>query len=172
MPGAECGTNTNMFYSFDYMNVHFVSISTESDYPGAPFDPSPDAKQGVKVEGGQEEEEYYYQVNWLSEDLAQANANRDNVPWIIVLGHRPIYSPNEQRNGVPDGTASDVQNWLEPVFKEYKVDFFLTGHVHAYARMWPTYDNEPVQVRSHHCTVALLTLSSYFRRFSSQESLS
>jgi len=144
MPGPECGTNTNMFYSFDYMNVHFVSVSTESDYPGAPFDPSPDAKEGVEVDGAQEQE-YYYQVNWLSEDLAQANANRENVPWIIVYAHRPIYSPNEQKNGAPDGTAANVQAWLEPVFKEYNVDFYLTGHVHAYARMWPTYNNEPVQ---------------------------
>lgn len=26
-------TESNMFYSFDYSNTHFVSISTETDYP-------------------------------------------------------------------------------------------------------------------------------------------
>jgi hypothetical protein len=41
MPGPECGTNTNMFYSYDYENVHIISISTESDWPGAHIDPQP-----------------------------------------------------------------------------------------------------------------------------------
>lgn len=30
MPGAESGSNTNMFYSYNYANIHFVSISTET----------------------------------------------------------------------------------------------------------------------------------------------
>merc|ERR1712137_409309 len=43
MPGNESGSGTNMFYSFDFYNIHFVAISTESDYPGAPVrDPEPD----------------------------------------------------------------------------------------------------------------------------------
>ena len=45
-----------MFYSFDYLNVHYVSISTESDYPDAPID--------LK-------EEEFFQTNWLEADLQQ-----------------------------------------------------------------------------------------------------
>lgn len=30
MPGLTSGSNTNMWYSFDYANIHFVSISTET----------------------------------------------------------------------------------------------------------------------------------------------
>lgn len=30
MPGDESGSNTNMFYSYNYANIHFVSISTET----------------------------------------------------------------------------------------------------------------------------------------------
>lgn len=35
MPGWESGSNTSMFYSFDYGLAHFVSISSETDYPFA-----------------------------------------------------------------------------------------------------------------------------------------
>ena len=40
VPAPESGSNTNMWYSFDYANVHFVSIDTETDYPKAPFNVS------------------------------------------------------------------------------------------------------------------------------------
>jgi len=33
MPGEESGSNTSMYYSFDYSWAHFVSISSETDYP-------------------------------------------------------------------------------------------------------------------------------------------
>jgi len=133
MPGNESGSGTNLFYSFDYYNIHFVVIDTESDYPGAPFlDPSP--KQEMK-------EQYYLQENWLHEDLSKAVANRDNVPWIILFGHRAIYSPTEQDNGIPTGYAAHVQSFFEPILKQYDVDIYLAGHVHAYSRTYPIYNN-------------------------------
>ena len=67
MPGNESGSGTNLFYSFDYYNIHFVVIDTESDYPGAPFlVPSP--KQEMK-------EQYYLQENWLHEGLLYILSN-------------------------------------------------------------------------------------------------
>jgi hypothetical protein len=39
MPFAESGAVNNMWHSFDYGLVHFVSISTETDFPGAPEGP-------------------------------------------------------------------------------------------------------------------------------------
>ena len=73
--------------------------------------------------------------------MTAAVANRENVPWIILFGHRPIYSPTEQNNGIPSGQAAKVQAFFEPFLKQYEVDVFLTGHVHAYARTYPIYDN-------------------------------
>jgi len=131
MPGNESGSGTNMFYSFDYYNIHFVAVDTENDYPGSPnFDPTPKQVQ-----------EYYLQENWLHDDLSKAVANRANVPWIILFGHRPIYAPNEQDNGAPTGRALKVQAFFEPILKQYEVDVYLTGHVHAYARTYPVYQN-------------------------------
>ena len=34
------------------------------------------------------------QLEWLKQDLAKANANRDKQPWVIALGHRPMYCSN------------------------------------------------------------------------------
>lgn len=133
MPGNESGSTTNMFYSFDYYNIHFIAIDTENDYPGSPpIDPSPSPKQL---------QQYYLQANWLTQDLTAAVANRKNVPWIIMFGHRPIYSPTEQNNGVPNGYAASVQAFFEPYMKNYSVDLYLSGHVHSYARTYPVYNN-------------------------------
>ena len=137
---AVTGTNTNMFYSYDYGNVHFISLSTESDYPDSPIDPSPYSGWRVQDE--------YFQVNWLLQDLEMAQKNRKNVPWIIVGAHRPVYAisecatnpiavhtsilsfankscsycstDGEQHNGVPKRQAAKVQAWLEPLFQQYQ----------------------------------------------------
>ena len=146
MPGPECGTNTNMFYSYDYYNVHYISISTESDFPGAPLDPAPEEYKELFGEPYPDEillAQNYFQLNWIEEDLQNAVANRENVPWIFVLGHRPIYNIEEQSNGSPTGTSLDIQSWLEPLLQKYNVDIFFAGHVHAYYRTYPTYQNEP-----------------------------
>lgn len=80
------GNFSNMFYSFDYLNAHFVAISTETDYPGSPID--------LKKKRMGLPQETYVQLEWLENDLANANLpeNRAKRPWIIVMGHRPIYS--------------------------------------------------------------------------------
>ena len=33
---------------------------------------------------------------WLEKDLAAANANRENVPWIVAYSHRPMYCAVEE----------------------------------------------------------------------------
>jgi len=62
MPGFESGTNSSMFYSFDFGFIHFIGISTESGYPGAP--PLESDFPYIKEE---DDEESYFQVNWLKE---------------------------------------------------------------------------------------------------------
>jgi hypothetical protein len=34
------------------------------------------------------------QYHWLLKDLTAANKNRDATPWIIAMGHRPMYCSN------------------------------------------------------------------------------
>ncbi|KNC53454.1 uncharacterized protein AMSG_01167 [Thecamonas trahens ATCC 50062] len=130
MPGAAAGSDTSMFYSFDYGLVHFIALSTETDYDGHPID------FYVKQ---------YKQVNWLRADLAKAAANRANVPWIIVMGHRPVYCTGSpySKDSVPTENSATLQAWLEPLFKEYRVDAYVSGHAHRYERQFPTYRNQP-----------------------------
>jgi len=119
-------TKHNMFYSFDHGQIHFVSISTETDYPNAPFH---------QVFGDQ--------MTWLKKDLQNAVANRKQVPWIVVVGHRPIYSSMSgySSNGKPITESLVLQNTLEQLFKDHHVDLYMMGHVHSYERFHPVYNN-------------------------------
>jgi predicted phosphodiesterase len=149
MPGLESvGVDTNLFYSFDYGPMHLISINTEYGFTGYPVDPEPLYEGTLNPMGynfphpvDAEQQEYYLQMNWLEEDLKAAVANRDKVPWIFVGGHRPIYEVNDQKNGKPQKTCIDLQNWLEPLFQEYEVDVYFAGHVHHYSRNWPIYNS-------------------------------
>ncbi len=72
-----------MYFSWDYGNVHFVSYSTETSYPNSPFSP----------------QDFGDQIDWLISDLRTANEpqNRAVRPWIVVAGHRPIYSSDDSK---------------------------------------------------------------------------
>ena len=66
MPSAESGSGSNnMWYSFTVQRTHFVSINTESDYPGAPTTPHTLAIGG---RGGG----FGDQLGWLEADLRRA----------------------------------------------------------------------------------------------------
>ena len=108
------------WHSFDFGLAHFISISTETDFAGAPEGP------GTYLNAGP----FGNQVQWLVEDLKKAVANRKNVPWIIVGGHRPVYTAGKAEIA--------VQSLLEPLFLQYEVDYYYCGHVHWYERLYPT----------------------------------
>jgi len=44
------------------------------------------------------------QLAWLEADLLEANAMRSYRPWIVVAGHRPIYTTTQlDAQGNPEG---------------------------------------------------------------------
>ncbi|VDM48702.1 unnamed protein product [Toxocara canis] len=76
-----------------------------------------------------------------------ASENRDKQPWIITMGHRPMYCSDfddddctkydsRVRTGLP-GTHAYA---LEKLFYTYGVDLELWAHEHSYERMWPLYN--------------------------------
>ncbi|KAG1697990.1 hypothetical protein DVH05_015474 [Phytophthora capsici] len=110
----------------------FTSISSETAYSNAPSN----AYYTNRVYGG-----FGNQLKWLEEDLKAAEANREQVPWVIVGMHRPMYTIRScEADGVPnnDYEALNVQEAFEELFIKYKVDLVLQGHVHAYERHFPT----------------------------------
>jgi len=65
------------------------------------------------------QENYKCQLVWLKQILSESRSK-----WKIVCGHYPIYS-----NG-PHQTSTSLQAILLPLFREYKVDCYLSGHDH------------------------------------------
>jgi predicted phosphodiesterase len=127
MPWQRSGAQNNMWFSFDYGNVHYVMVSTETDFPNAP--------EGPTLFGAT-------QLAWLEKDLM--SVDKSVTPWIVAGGHRPIYCSRRgysDSNGVPISDPANLQKAMEDLFYKYGVDLFLTGHVHAYERMYPTYAN-------------------------------
>ncbi|KAI6176264.1 Purple acid phosphatase [Aphelenchoides bicaudatus] len=126
----------NLFYSFDLGQVHFVSFSTEAYY-----------------EILNQKEQVQTQYNWLADDLKKANENRENVPWIVVLGHRPMYctntgfvsncgDPNPVRDGIKTSLFSSKRQYgLEKLFYDNGVDIQFYGHEHNYERLYPVYQS-------------------------------
>ena len=85
---TSCMHHQAMWYSWNQGPVHFVSINTETDWPGAAEEKHGDS--GILPAGsfGRDGE---FQA-WLEADLAAANASRTLRPWIVVGGHKPLGS--------------------------------------------------------------------------------
>jgi hypothetical protein len=101
------------YYSFNYKNVHFLALSTETSYD-----------KGSK------------QYKFAENDLEQ-NKDNSSTDWIIVFYHRNAYSSG---GGLPDET--NFRKAYHPLFDKYNVDLALQGHHHAYERMYPITFND------------------------------
>ena len=108
------------YYSFNYQNVHFLALSTETPY-----------EEGSK------------QYKFAEKDLEQYS-NDKSIDWIIVFYHKNVYSSG---GGLPD--EKDFRESYHPLFDKYNVDLALQGHHHAYERFYPIIfndknDNKPI----------------------------
>jgi len=125
MPAVESDSDTNMYSSFNYGNIHVIAYNAEEDHGLAP---------NLKPGG----EEY----NWIEQDLIKANANRAQQPWIMVFGHRPFYCSSQGQSGDIhncDTNAVRLRSFVEDLFFNYQVDLVFTAHLHDYERTWPVY---------------------------------
>ena len=95
------------WYSRDFPGVHMVFMSTEHDYS----------------EGST-------QYSWLAEDLS--SVNRDVTPFVIVYGHKPMYSSNSYH-----GSEVELRVALETMYVAHGVDLVIAGHDHFYERTYP-----------------------------------
>ena len=145
--------NEGLYYSFNFGPVHFIFISTEVYY----F-----LDYGFK--------QLVNQYNWLENDLKEATRPeiRKIRPWIIIMGHRPMYCSNDNddncvgnytytRNGNDHksflkylfGNTNEymlsiglpiIGLGLETMLHTYSVDVAIWAHEHSYERFWPLYD--------------------------------
>eukprot|EP01061_Rhynchopus_euleeides_P006679 TRINITY_DN15726_c0_g1_i1.p1 TRINITY_DN15726_c0_g1~~TRINITY_DN15726_c0_g1_i1.p1 ORF type:complete len:536 (+),score=185.13 TRINITY_DN15726_c0_g1_i1:42-1649(+) len=122
------GEATNsLYFSFDSGLVHYISISTE-----------------LWVGVGTDKVSNKTLLAWLERDLVAANSNRHNVPWIIISGHRALYT-SEPSSGSQYPEDIPIKTDLEPLLFKYGVDFCVNGHIHNYERSWPTYKGKSTQ---------------------------
>lgn len=125
MPGNA--TSDSMYHSFNAGLTHVVMLSSEVYFylstHGLDLMPT--------------------QYAWLEDDLA--GVNRSVTPWLLTMGHRPMYcSPDDDEDDchqllsvVRDGIAGYYG--LEPLIYKYGVDIHIGGHEHNYEFNRPVY---------------------------------
>ncbi|XP_061090193.1 acid phosphatase type 7 [Conger conger] len=127
------GDTDSLWYSWNIGPAHIVSFSTEVyfflDY-------------GVDL--------IFKQYEWLKKDLEEANKpeNRKARPWIITMGHRPMYCSNDDKDDctrfesyvrMGRNDTSPPAPGLEELFYLHGVDLELWAHEHTYERLWPVF---------------------------------
>lgn len=111
LPRIDREKYQNQFYSFDYGDVHFVVLNTQSQEL-ADFEPSLDEDE----------------VAWFKEDMAKTTKK-----WKIVLMHKdPLqYSFASRPEPREEGFSPEGRLWM-PLFDQYGVDAVLSAHLHTY----------------------------------------
>lgn len=106
-------SGTEQYYSFDYGNVHVISLDSQVSTRDA-------ANMAAMRE-------------WVTADL-QANV----ADWTIVIFHHPPYTKgshdSDSTAGGVDQPIFDMREQFNPVFEAYGVDLVYGGHSHSYER--------------------------------------
>ncbi|XP_041359951.1 acid phosphatase type 7-like isoform X1 [Gigantopelta aegis] len=120
-----------MWFSWNIGKAHVISFSTEVYYYSV-------TRENIKA-----------QYDWLDKDLTEANQpiNREKRPWIIVMGHKPMYCSNTGGfcNDPNDPVRVGIKVFnksLEELFYKHGVDLEFYAHEHSYERMWPIYKHK------------------------------
>ena len=107
---AEAGgvaSGTEAYYSFDYGNIHFISINTwdiDRD-PGEPM------------------------ITWVQNDV-----NATTQDWIVAMFHHPPYTGNNGNSSDTHPNESDMREDFVPILEAAGVDLVLSSHHHSYQR--------------------------------------
>jgi len=112
-PHSRYNSPSNTYWAREIGAVHIISLNS---YAGA----------GTSS----------LQYGWLANHLKN-NVNRLRTPWLIVMMHTPWYNSNSGHWK----EATLMQSTVEPLLYKYGVDIILVGHVHAYERTQPVYNN-------------------------------
>jgi hypothetical protein len=107
---AESGgvaSGTENYYSFDFANIHFVCLDSQTSSSRAIGSPM---------------------LQWLEADLAATTQ-----PWIIAFWHHPPYSKGSHSSDTETSLIQMRTNAL-PILEAHGVDLVLCGHSHSYER--------------------------------------
>jgi 3',5'-cyclic AMP phosphodiesterase CpdA len=118
---ADNGAHTERYYSFQYDNVFFVALDSNT---GA----------GYTQRFGDLRDPGSQQVRWLEGELRRARGD-PSVDWIVVYFHHPPFSSGGGLGG--HGSDLALRQTLQPLFDRYAVDLVFSGHDHDYERSFP-----------------------------------
>jgi len=124
MPYPSSGGSSNMWFSWNLGPMHLVSLDTETDWKGAEEEGTGDSHQKNLPSGSFGAPGEY--LKWLENDLRAAFADRaaGRCHWIVAGGHRPFH---------------ELEATHGALFEKYRVDAYLAGHSHSYARSQYTF---------------------------------
>lgn len=112
VPGnGEAGgvpSNSAQYYSFDYGNIHFISLDS--------------CNSGLGLNDPMRQ--------WLINDL-QATTKE----WLIVLFHHSPYTKGSSDSD-SSSTSSKMRSTFGPILEQYGVDLVLTAQSHSYERSY------------------------------------
>eukprot|EP00667_Euglena_gracilis_P006148 EG_transcript_6195 len=112
MPHRRSGSPDNTFFSYEVGPVHLISLNSyAATAPGS------------------------IQADWLLRDLG--TIRRSVTPWVVVMFHAPWYNSNTGHQGEAQAMRRDV----EELFYDAGVDIIVSGHVHAYERTYPAFQD-------------------------------
>lgn len=111
LPQVRPETYQNQFYSFDYGDVHFVVLNTQTKEL-ADFEPDLLADQ----------------IAWFKQDMAQTTKK-----WKVVLMHKDPLQYAFQNRPQPreEGFSEEGKEWM-PLFDQYGIDVVLSAHLHTF----------------------------------------
>jgi predicted MPP superfamily phosphohydrolase len=108
--GSVPESDRGRYYSFDWGNVHFVSVDSN-----APL---------VLAAGG-----HGPMLEWLENDLRTTRQY-----WKIVYFHHPPFAGGPNEN---DASSELARRYLVPIVERHGVQLVLNGHEHSYQRTYP-----------------------------------
>ena len=158
-------------YSFNRGNCHFISVNTNYWFTGVRHDGTtiryPSDQEGTAVAllllgGSREGYVLSYQLEWLKEDLAAAEAD-ESIDWVFVFTHEPAFpngghlydgmfwgQPGKGHEGglndptVPLGDVIDMRDrFWGALAHSPKVVAFMCGDEHNYSRTLIDTDIDP-----------------------------
>ncbi|XP_024023178.1 purple acid phosphatase 23 [Morus notabilis] len=100
VPSEECGSKSNLYYSFDAGGVHFIMLGAYVDY---------------NATGAQ--------YAWLRKDLARVD--HAVTPWLVAAWHSPWY--NSYASHYQEFEC--MRQEMEALLYQYNVDVVFSGHV-------------------------------------------
>ena len=106
-------SNTEQYYSFDYGNVHVVSL---------------DSQLTMRDTANNET-----MKRWLINDLSANNSD-----WTVVIFHHPPYTKGSHDSDSTSGGVNTpifvVREQYTKIFEDHGVDVVYSGHAHSYER--------------------------------------